>query len=270
MTLKEAWKIFGFSKQPTESELKAKYRTLTLKYHPDVKKTGDTEYFKKITVAFDLIKAGENEEIKSKNNTSTSTSKPNSTYKSNVYHEERKTRRKRALDPQDIVIDINVSVQEIHDGFRQKLSYNRRKACENCQARGCAVCNGEIHLQQMGVEVYIHSTLMNSNDEIVYEGFGESTYENADLVLKLKFTKSKFNLEKSNKSDLPIITSIEIISEGQTELTVKTLDGNVKISLPEEHKDILKLKEKGLKFNTKQGIRRGDHYIYLKYNKNNN
>ena len=35
MTLKEAYKILGVSKENTEREIKAKYKKLLIMYHPD-------------------------------------------------------------------------------------------------------------------------------------------------------------------------------------------------------------------------------------------
>ena len=83
---------------------------------------------------------------------------------------------------------------------------------------------------------------MNDDNEIIYKGFGEITYEAADLVIKLNIVKSKFSLTTEENIKFPIVTSTASVSKNQTHVLVNTLDSTVKVSIPEDHKNILRLK----------------------------
>jgi len=260
MNLEEAYKILGINKRNyNQEELKVYYRKMVLNHHPD--RGGNEQKFKKIIEAYNFLKnyTPSKSYSSAKQNTKT---KP----KRNVFDEKRQKRRTKPADPQDVIIPIEVSVEELHKGFEQNVKYRRRKACDNCYGSGCYICDGQLHHQSLEVGIYIHSTLMNDDNEIIYKGFGEITYEAADLVIKLNIVKSKFSLTTEENIKFPIVTSTASVSKNQTHVLVNTLDSTVKVAIPEDHKDVLRLKGKGLKFDTSKGTIRGDHHVILKYN----
>ena len=267
MTTAEARKIFGLVRLTNSAELKTKHRELVLKHHPD--KGGDASYFSKIQEAYELlskeIMKGSNLSNSDKTKKKESFTKPADNV-TDLFNQERTNRKKRALDPSDVELTIEVSVEELNEGFEQRVNYMRRKACENCAGNGCYICEGAIKLENLSAGVYIHSTLMNNKFEIVYKGLGDITYEAADLILKLKIVGSKFKLETSPTESLPIVTSeIYLDSTDQTEVKIKTLNGTKIVSLPEKQISTIKLKGQGLKFNTKKGVEYGNHYVHVKY-----
>jgi DnaJ-class molecular chaperone len=262
MNLEEACKILGTSKGDYKKEkLKVYYREKAKVCHPDT--GGSEESFKLLQEAYEFLLAYKPSTQYTKNKRNNTTESNKTSF--NAFGQKRKKRRKKPLDPQDVVINIEVSVKELHEGFEQVVKYTRRKACDNCHGSGCYICDGQIQHQDLEVAVYIHSSLMNDEFEIIYAGLGEITYEEADLVLKLKIVGSKLSLEYKDKIKYPVVTSTATIAEGQTKLYVDTLDGKVKITIPPDHKGTLNLKGKGLLFGTHKGNVRGDHYVTLNY-----
>lgn len=265
MTLEKALRLFNLAKFTKDQKvLKKRYRKLAFKFHPD--KGGTEAKFLEIHTAYEFLC-----NYTPKKNNSNNSSK-NTTNKTNFHHfgKERKKRRKRALDAQDIVLDMEVSVKELYDGFKQELKYARRFACESCNGRGCIICEGSIKHQTIGLEVGIHSTLMNSNLEIIYEGYGDKLKETADLVLKMKIDdKSFFQIgEVSDRTKVLDITSkMSVIpKEGEFSIDVLTLDGKKPITISKGDKSFktLRLKNRGLVFTNKQGVQiRGDHLVTI-------
>jgi DnaJ-class molecular chaperone len=276
LKLKKSLFSLTSSKDIRQKELKSAYRKMALKHHPDI--GGKEKDFKKVTSAHKFLmnyiptkvtksrptkptkptKKEEKKAYSTKSNTKTKIK--------NAFGVIRKKRRKKPLDPQDIIIPIEVSVKELYEGFNQKLEYTRRKACSNCYSAGCYLCDGQLSHEKLQVEIYIHSSLMNSENEIIYKDLGEITYEKADLIIPLNIVKSKFSLEYRKGNKYPIVVSTEILNKGQTEIILNTLNEKIKITIPKNHKGTLNLKNKGLIFNTNKGEIRGDHHIILKYN----
>ena len=122
---------------------------------------------------------------------------------------QRKHRRKRALDPRDVFVYLSVTVKELHKGIEQPFVYQRRKVCEACHGKGCYLCTGEVRMEELKVACWIHSTLMNDKQQIIYSGLGDITYEAADLVIVLDIVEDQFNLEDSN--GYPVVTSTRTI-----------------------------------------------------------
>lgn len=49
------YQILGLTSKATDSEIKEKYRKLAKRYHPDVKRTGDVDKFKRISEAYKTL-----------------------------------------------------------------------------------------------------------------------------------------------------------------------------------------------------------------------
>ena len=54
--VKDAYKIFGLSKDATIEEVKAQFKALSKLYHPDTKNNSDSEQFIRIKEAYDVLK----------------------------------------------------------------------------------------------------------------------------------------------------------------------------------------------------------------------
>lgn len=273
LKLKKSLFFLTSLKDIKQKELKNAYRKMAFKHHPD--RGGKEKDFKQVTSAYNFLinyipikitKSKPTKTTKKEEKKAYSTKSNTKTKIKNAFGTTRKKRRKKPLDPQDIIIPIEVSVKELYEGFNQKLEYTRRKACSNCYSAGCYLCDGQLSHEKLQVEIYIHSSLMNSENEIIYKDLGEITYEKADLIIPLNIVKSKFSLEYKKGNKYPIVVSTEIINKNQTEIILNTLNEKIKITIPKDHKGILNLKNKGLLFNTNKGEIRGDHHIILKYN----
>ena len=54
--VKDAYKIFGLSKDASIEEVKAQFKALSKLYHPDTKSNSDSEQFIRIKEAYDVLK----------------------------------------------------------------------------------------------------------------------------------------------------------------------------------------------------------------------
>ena len=54
--LKDAYQIFGLSHEATFDEVKSQFKALSKLYHPDTKANSDSEQFKRIREAYDVLK----------------------------------------------------------------------------------------------------------------------------------------------------------------------------------------------------------------------
>jgi len=249
-----ACSLLGLEPNNFKAKLKKNYRVLAKKYHPDT--GGDELKFKQITSAYTLLSKVK---IVPKEDTTRNQRNPFGNKRT------ARTEQNSTPVPKDAIVTINVSVKELHDGLNQVVHYTRKKACAVCLGAACSICAGELSTQKLSVDLYIHSTLMNSDNEIIYKGLGDSTYEDADLILKLNVaTKSIFKLEYRKDKAYPVVVSTVLITKDSEEVVIPTLDDNVKVKIPKDNNGTLRLKEKGLMFTTTKGDFRGDHYVRLK------
>ena len=54
--VRDAYQIFGLSHEATFDEVKSQYKALCKLYHPDTKANSDSEQFKRIKDAYDVLK----------------------------------------------------------------------------------------------------------------------------------------------------------------------------------------------------------------------
>ena len=54
--VRDAYQIFGLSHKATLDEVKSQFKALSKLYHPDTKANSDSEQFKRIKAAYDVLK----------------------------------------------------------------------------------------------------------------------------------------------------------------------------------------------------------------------
>ena len=55
--VRDAYQIFGLSHEATLDEVKSQFKALSKLYHPDTKANSDSEQFKRIKAAYDVLKS---------------------------------------------------------------------------------------------------------------------------------------------------------------------------------------------------------------------
>ncbi|MBQ9245418.1 J domain-containing protein [bacterium] len=172
---KDLYKILGVNIDASETEIKAAYKKLALKYHPDVAgKNADETKFKEVQEAYEILKNIENrkkydilhgfytEKIKKEyeiyNNTQNKNkyeefikqvkaqkkNSPESFTKSindaleNLFHSQnmhKKQAYKPPVNGEDINIDVSISCFEAINGTNRKVNILHTQPCPNCHGR---------------------------------------------------------------------------------------------------------------------------------------
>jgi molecular chaperone DnaJ len=174
--MKDYYEILGVSRNASIEEIKAAYRNLAKKYHPDVAQNKEEaeKKFKEINEAYQVLSDPEKRKIYDKYGTidpSYSSSYNYSNYSRSYTHgdifdlfsdlfedfifETKKTKDYkdylfRPVKGQDIKFTLEISLEDAYFGAKKKISIPVKKACEVCQGLGflkeninkCKVCNG--------------------------------------------------------------------------------------------------------------------------------
>lgn len=171
--MKDYYEILGVSKNATIEEIKAAYRVLAKKYHPDIAENKEEaeKKFREINEAYQVLSDPE----KRKNYDKYGTSDPSSTsynysktsYSANDIFDlfsdlfgefvfESRTSKDykdylfKPVKGQDIKLTLEITLEDAYFGVNKKVSVLVKKACEVCQGLGflkeditkCKVCNG--------------------------------------------------------------------------------------------------------------------------------
>jgi len=128
------YKTLGLKSTATQDEIKKAFRKLALKYHPD-KNPDKADLFKEINHAYEVLS---NEEKKAVYD------KYGEKGLSNTNQQQKKRQKGR-----DVVHQLRVTLEELYNGTKKKLSLNRKELCKTCDGRGglgneskCKGCNG--------------------------------------------------------------------------------------------------------------------------------
>jgi DnaJ-class molecular chaperone len=260
---KESCKILNITLEQSlnDNVLKSTFKSLAIKHHPD--KGGNEDTFKNINSAHEYIKNYQKDYINYLNNPIDNSF--NEFVESVMDFSTSKKMKKRSSV--DITIDMDLSLEELNDSFKNMVMYTRRISCSDCKNSGCVNCNNiGVLYQDIMLELNITSEVMDFNGNLIYYTYGDQikNLPMGNLIIKPVYKKEeKFWLETVD-NDYPIVLSEVKIhsSDANSKLVVDTLNGKVKITLPEKIKNNQKvrIKGKGLQFKNKKG----DHYLILK------
>nr|AAC27389.1 DnaJ homolog [Babesia bovis] len=158
------YKVLGLSRDCSESEIKKAYRKLAIKHHPD--KGGDSEMFKEITRAYEVLSDPEKRRIYDEAG--------EDGLEGNMPHGDpsdifdlffgggRKPKGKKRGE--DVVTQLKVTLEQIYNGAMRKLAINKDVVCDTCDGLGgpsdafvsCDLCNGRgirVQIRQMGAMI---------------------------------------------------------------------------------------------------------------------
>lgn len=258
MTEEKARSILGVTGILFISKVKKAFRLKSLKYHPD--KGGTTQEFDLVYKSYDfLIKLSIPD--KPKEDDSSNTSEP--IEKTQPYDYVRKI---KTTELKDVEYPVKLSIQELHDGFDLVVRFNRLQGCEICEGKGCYICLGAIDNFQIEEKVYVHSSLMTKELEIVYKSLGHNEVIATDLVLKLDLVPSKFSfLELKEGQVVPNIGSSLNVVKSAKRVHIPTLNGTLTILNSDDIPNPYIIKDGGLEY-TINGVKvKSDHIINLKF-----
>lgn len=173
MPTKDYYQILGVPKDARPEEIKAAFRRLARKYHPDVNKSDpDAEdKFKEIGEAYAVLSDPKKRAEYDRYGT-VSDMPPTVTDFTGGLSEifemffgvgagRRSTRR--GVDGRDIRLDITIGLEEVITGARRTLTFPRLETCSRCEGSGCAPGTSLTpcpHCGGSGVRVQVTRTLL--------------------------------------------------------------------------------------------------------------
>lgn len=283
------YEILGVTPDSTLAEIKAAYRRLARKFHPDVNPQG-TKIFKNISKAYDTLsddkKRAQYDTIngffkssaKEENNNQKGVSQnpqPNKQKKkeknitkiiNDIFVMSKKSSKKtdpKPKDGEDINTDVTISLKEAVHGSTRTINVVHTQRCPRCNGRKfingakCSVCSGSgEYSQHKRINVKIPANVKNGAKlRIKGEGGqGEFGGQNGDLYLHIHVEgTSKIQYEDLNILYNVPITPYEAVLGG--EIIIPIFDGNVKLKLPPKTSSGQKFRVagQGLKRNGKIG-----------------
>mgnify|MGYP004508184299 CR=1 FL=1 len=290
--MKNYYSILGVTPDSTAAEIKAAYRRLARKFHPDINPNGGT-MFKDITEAYETLSddkkklqydtingffksapkysSTQNAQKEYKKQTQTNehektSPKEDFSKKINDIFEEfakPKKTKKQAKRGNDIFEELSLTMKEVVNGTEKSVNILHSSECQHCKGRKfingavCPVCNGtgeeNIHKK---ITVKIPKNVKNGTKlRITGEGNnGENGGKNGDLFLKIKIEpNSRVAFDGNNIIYSIPITPFEAVLGGK--ISIPSFDGNLALKLPPQTHSGQKfrLAGQGLKQNGKIG-----------------
>lgn len=160
MTKRDYYEVLGVSKNATEKEMKRAYRKLAMKFHPDKyegPKSEGEEKFKELNEAFSVLSDAEKRRIYDRyghdglkqSGFSSSNIDPNDIFSSifgSIFGgggfggfsdfgfggSSGRSRRRGPSKGEDVVLQLNISLEEAYEGTSKKIKMPFNKACDNC------------------------------------------------------------------------------------------------------------------------------------------
>ena len=272
--------ILGVSKDSTTEEIKKAYRNLSKEHHPD--RGGDENKFKQISEAYGTLRDN-NKRTQYDNSLNNPFSGGN--FNPNDIFDNFFNQGRRSNPTEDLTANIQISLEEIHQGVTKKIRYRRRvfdktqppSVCRTCGGSGtislmgpfksrCKVCAGQGRMYQnkiLNQEVSFDVPKgVKDGERIFYGGFGNETLAgmgNLFITIIQKphpiFTREDNNLLITKEVPFPYL-----IIGGSME--VQTLTGRIKVKIADNTKPMERLRIAGKGLNYENGV--GDLIIILK------
>lgn len=145
--------VLGVGKQAGASEIKKAYFKLAKEHHPD--KGGDSEKFKEIQAAYEVLSNPEKREIYDKygldglTNNGAGGMDPFADLLGGLFGGGRRGGAKQQRKVKPVVKEVKVKLEEVYNGKLIKQPHQRTKICGGCDGKGgknakkCAKCKGQ-------------------------------------------------------------------------------------------------------------------------------
>ena len=270
------YELLGVSPESDTAEIKAAYRKLARKYHPDVNPDG-ARLFKKISAAYDTLSDEKKRKTYDTLNGIFKKSATDSVKQSdNIKQKEKQFKQTKnkdfskvfgsffeksseiPVDGKDINTDIIISLKEAINGSTRTVNVVHSELCPKCSGRKfingtkCSVCNGTgEYTKHKKITVKIPSNVKNNTKlRIKGEGCdGKFGGKKGDLYLFIHIEETS-NLKFDNLNilyNVPITPYEAVLG---CDINIPVLNGHVKLKLP-------KMTASGQKFRLAgQGLKR--------------
>ena len=245
MILKDDYRVLGCSKSDSLDTIKANYRKLLLKHHPDKNNGVHSEKIFEINKAYDNL-------IKQRS----------------IVVDFRQNARQMVLrffmlmKPRNIVLNVKVSIRDVYNGITKKITYSRFKDGKR-------------------IKDYVFINLNNfDNNQYIFKHFGdENSIANTsgDLHVNVSIDYQEFtnctidNIIDDYNVTLTLNINLQEYFTGVQQCTTFIVELPELLNhIPHIHGMSLSLPEKGLPFETEDGeVARGDLTVLLYLNLSN-
>ncbi len=286
---KDYYKILGVDKKSTTEEIKKAFRSLALKYHPDITKNNKIleSKFKDISEAYEVLADPEKralydelslnewgkkgitaklDEEQLKKNESSSFSD----FFYSIFGSVKDNTIKNIKKINHLEKNITITLEEAFNGVHKDVILSTEESCKKCEGSGinngqpCQTCKGKglLSLSRSLTAKIPAGVTNNSKLCIKGEGYGSGLLK-GDLYLNVTLEKhSFFELEENGNisCEIPITVTEAILG---ADIEIPTLKGSVKMKIPPgtQPEQTFRLKGKGM-FNKKENIY-GEQFVKI-------
>jgi len=278
------YQVLGLNPNATEEDIKKAYRKLSKKYHPDLNPENPNaeDMFKKVSEAYNHL-----------------TNVKKHTHNNNDFFNSFQRRRKPKA--RTILYNLEITLEEAFFGTEKKIEIIRDVVCGECNGDGgidkvsCNQCNGQgilkgnntfymcnncmgkgfLFMKKCGtchmsghktdkkmITININPSILN-NMNITKFGVGSEVKDGltGDVLISTSIKKHKyFTLDGYDLKIKKPLSVLDVLLGG--EFNVKTIDGEVKIKIPQfsDVNNYFRVKNKGMR---KENNKRGDLYVKI-------
>lgn len=158
----EYYKLLGVTKDSSDKDIKKAYRKMAMKHHPD--KGGDEKLFKQISEAYDVLSDPEKRDLYNKYGKEGVESGGGGRGADDIFNmffggEGRRGRNRGPSKGEDVVHPLNMSLENLYNGKKVKLSINRQRVkypegmSKESAVSTCTACGGRgfvLKMHQIG------------------------------------------------------------------------------------------------------------------------
>lgn len=277
------YQVLGVNSNSSEEDIKKAYRKLSKKYHPDLNPDNPKaeDMFKKVSEAYNYL-----------------TNKKNT---HNNIHDFFGGVPRRKQKARTILYNLEITLEEAFYGSQKELEIVKNVVCDNCNGEGgldkvsCNQCNGQgilkgnntfymcnnclgkgfLFIKKCGtcgmtgykkvrekINININPSILN-NKKLTKIGIGNEIKDGipGDILININIRKHEdFELDNHNLKIKKSVSILDILLGG--DFIVKTLDGEVKIKIPQfsDVSNYFRVKNKGMR---KENNKRGDLYVKI-------